>query len=67
VFLNGKGKMIANSNVMPEDQNIGYPGTDEEISAFIRLLKKTAPHISGKQLTAVSKHLKINAPKQETR
>jgi thioredoxin-related protein len=63
VFLNGNGKMIANSNIMPENQNVGYPGADEEISAFIKLLKKTAPRMTKKQCAIISEHLKKNALK----
>jgi thioredoxin-related protein len=62
VFLNKKGKMIANSNVMPNDQNIGYPGSKEESAAFIKLLKQTAPHMTDKQRIVISKYLEINAP-----
>jgi thioredoxin-related protein len=62
VFLNKKGKMIANSNVMPKNQNFGYPGSKEEIAAFIKLLKKTAPHMTDRQRTMISKYLKKNAP-----
>lgn len=63
VFLNGKGKMLANSNVMPGDQNIGYPGSNEEIAAFIKLLRKTALHLSNDQCTIIADHLKRNAPR----
>jgi thioredoxin-related protein len=62
VFLNKKGKMIANSNMMPKNQNIGYPGSKEEIAAFIKLLKQTAPHMTDKQRTVISKYLEKNAP-----
>jgi uncharacterized protein YyaL (SSP411 family) len=62
VFLNKKGKMIANSNVMPKNQNIGYPGSKEEIAAFIKLLKQTAPQMTDKQRTVISKYLEKNAP-----
>jgi hypothetical protein len=61
-FLNADGKMIANSNVMPGDQNIGYPGAKEEISAFIKLLKKTARRMTGKQTAIISDYLIKNAP-----
>jgi thioredoxin-related protein len=63
VFLDRKGKMIANSNVMPKKQNIGYPGSKEEITAFVKLLKKTAPHMTGRQRAVISDYLKKNAPK----
>jgi thioredoxin-related protein len=62
VFLNKKGKMIANSNVMPKNQNIGYPGSKEEIAAFIKLLKQTAPRMTDKERSKISKYLERNAP-----
>ena len=63
VFLNGDGNMIANSNVMPQEQNIGYPGSPEEITAFIELLKRTAAHITNKQCTVIKQYLVLHAPK----
>jgi thioredoxin-related protein len=62
VFLNGRGKMIANTNVMPNKQNIGYPGTKEEIAAFVKVLKKTAPHITRKQCGVIQRYLELHAP-----
>ena len=62
VFLNKKGKMIANSNVMPKNQNIGYPGSKEEIAAFMKLLHQTAPRITDKEHNRISKYLEKNAP-----
>jgi hypothetical protein len=61
-ILNKKGKMIANSNMMLKNQNIRYPGSKEEIAAFIKLLKKTSPRITDKQITVISNYLKKNAP-----
>jgi thioredoxin-related protein len=61
-ILNKKGTMIANSNVMSKNQNIGYPGSKEEIAAFIKLLKQTAPRMTNKQRTVISKYLEKNAP-----
>jgi thioredoxin-related protein len=63
VFLNRNGKMISNSNVMPKKENLGYPGTDKEISAFIKLLKKTAPRMTKKEQTIISDYLKKNTPR----
>jgi hypothetical protein len=63
VFLNGKGKMIANSNVMPKKQNIGYPGSKEEITAFVKLLQKTAPHMTSKQCDVIQKYFELHAPR----
>jgi thioredoxin-related protein len=62
VFLNKKGKMIVNSNAMPENQNIGYPGSKEEITAFIKILKQTALHMTDKQCKVISDYLEKNAP-----
>lgn len=61
-FLNREGKKIADSNVMPEDQNIGYPGSAEEIVAFEKLLKKTAPGMTDAQRGQIIAYLQKNAP-----
>ena len=63
VFIRANRKKIADSNVMPENQNIGYPGAKEEIAAFIKLLKKSAPRMTKKQLAVVAKYLEKNAPR----
>ena len=63
VFLNGDGKMISNSNVMPKKQNIGYPGSEEEIIAFVNLLKETAPHMTGKQRDVIQNYFELHEPK----
>lgn len=62
-FLDSKGNKLADSNVMAENQNIGYPGAKEEIEAFTGLLKKASSTISEKELTAVADYLVKNAPK----
>ncbi len=61
-FLGTKGVMLANSNVMPDKQNIGYPGSKEEITAFVSLLKKAAPRMTADQQAAISAYLTRNAP-----
>ncbi|MEJ2614331.1 MAG: thioredoxin family protein [Ignavibacteriaceae bacterium] len=63
VFLNSKGKKIANSNAMPKDQNIGYPASNSEITAFTSLLKKSSNRLTDKQINAVKDYLKKAAPK----
>jgi thioredoxin-related protein len=45
-FLNSKGNKLADSNVMPGGQGIGFPATNEEIVEFRKLLQKTAPKMS---------------------
>jgi thioredoxin-related protein len=61
-FLNSEGNKIADSNVMPQDQNIGYPGTPEEIVAFEKLLKQTAPRMTDDQRGQIVAYLQKNAP-----
>jgi thioredoxin-related protein len=62
VFLDAHGKKLTDSNVMPKNQNIGYPGSTEEISAFEKLLKETAPRMTDKQLGQIVAYLQKNAP-----
>jgi thioredoxin-related protein len=62
-FLSVEGKKIADSNVMPKDQNIGYPGTPEEIAAFSTLLKQTAPRMTEEQRSQIVAYLQKNAPR----
>ena len=69
-FLDAKGEKIGTSNAMPnpkhpeiKDQNIGYPGAPEEISAFMELIKKTAPKWSEADQLKLQTYLKENAPK----
>ena len=64
VFFDAKGKKIADSNVMPKNQNVGYPGSADEIVAFEKLLRKTSKHITDEQIAVVDKVLKARAPKQ---
>jgi hypothetical protein len=61
-FVDAKGKKLADSNVMPKNMNIGYPGSPEEITAFEKLLKDTAPRLSDKQRGTLIDYLRKNAP-----
>jgi len=54
VFLNANGKMITNSNRLPNGENIGCPATQEEIDAFSQILKETAPRITADQRNKIS-------------
>jgi thioredoxin-related protein len=63
VFLDPTGAMIANSMALPGNQNIGYPGADDEIAAFGELLKKSAPKMNEPQRTVITDYLKKNAPR----
>jgi thioredoxin-related protein len=62
-FLNNSGKLIENSNAMPDKQNIGYPGSKEEIAAFTGLLKKSAPHLTEQQSAIITEILEKKAPR----
>jgi hypothetical protein len=62
-FLDAKGAKIADSNAMPKGMNIGYPGSPEEISAFMDLIKKTAPKLSEADREKLKMYLLDNAPK----
>jgi uncharacterized protein YyaL (SSP411 family) len=64
VFLDAKGKKLADSNVMPNSQNIGCPAAPEEIVAFGELLKKTAPRLSDAQRQAILDAFTKAAPKR---
>jgi thioredoxin-related protein len=61
VFLDATGKKIADSNVMPGNQNIGYPSTKAEIAAFEKLLKKTAGHMTEHERAEVKAYLEKHA------
>jgi thioredoxin-related protein len=63
VFLDSKGNKIADSNVMTENSNIGYPGAPEEIDAFIKIVKKSGKNLTKKNLEKIGKYLTDNAPK----
>jgi thiol:disulfide interchange protein len=62
VFLDKDGKKIADSRIMPENQNVGYPGVAEEISAFAALLKRTAPGLGPEEEANIFNWLTKNAP-----
>jgi thiol:disulfide interchange protein len=61
-FIDGEGKEISSSLVMPNDGNIGYPAIPEEIAAFGELLKKTAPAMTDAERTKITEYL-INSVK----
>ncbi len=61
-FLDAKGKKMADANALPGGQNIGCPAKPEEIAAFEKLLKQTAPRLSDSDRTVVADHLKKASP-----
>ena len=60
-FIDAKGKKIADSNVMPKDQNIGYPNSTEEIAEFGKLLAKSAPQMSVGELATIAAYFQKKA------
>jgi hypothetical protein len=63
-ILDPAGKKLADSNAMPDGKNIGCPATPEEIAAFEKLLKQTAPRMSEADRTKLGEYLKKVAPKR---
>lgn len=61
-ILDKKGKKLVNSNVLKDNENLGYPGTDEEITAFIGMLKKANKKISSADLTTIQDYLMKHKP-----
>jgi hypothetical protein len=61
--LDANGKKQSDSLKMPGNQNIGYPGALEEITAFVSILKDTAPGMTEAQRKQVADHLTQNAPR----
>ncbi len=53
VFLNKKGKLLADS-FNDENQNIGCPGAEEEVTQFLDKLKTTS-NLTKDELTVISK------------
>jgi hypothetical protein len=62
-FLDAAGKKLADSNAMPKNMNIGYPGEPGEITAFMDLIKKTAPRWSESDREKLKDYLVKNAPR----
>src|SRR4051794_25542315 len=57
VFLDRTGRKIADSNAMPDGSNIGFPGTPQELQAFMSLLDKTAPEMTKPERAAILDYL----------
>jgi len=57
VFLDNEGRKIADSNAMPDGANIGFPAIKAEVEAFMMLIDRTAPKLSGSQRRTLETHL----------
>ena len=64
VWLDAKGTVLERS-FDAKGENIGYPGTKEEILAFLDLFTKHAKHTSEAQVATLRQLLHANAPKSE--
>ncbi len=65
-FLDGNGTKLADSNIMPKGENIGYPAAKEEIVEFGKLLEKTAPRMSEKDRGRIIAYFEKNSPQRQT-
>jgi len=63
VFLDGRGRKIADSNAMPDGTNIGFPGNPKEASAFMALIDKTAARLVAADRARLSDFLTESLPK----
>lgn len=66
LIFDKKGKLLGDSNIRPEGdgldkpgKNMGCPASDEEVAAFVTLLKKVSK-ISDTEATAVTERFKKN-------
>lgn len=56
-FVDGSGKRVANSMALPNGSNIGFPGNSAELTAFITLIDKTAPALTGAERAKLMDYL----------
>jgi thiol:disulfide interchange protein len=57
VVLDSVGRKIADSNVMPDGSNVGFPGRPEEVAFFDYFLARTAPRITGAERAQIRAYL----------
>lgn len=57
VALDSTGKQIADSNLMPQGGNIGFPVLPAEVAAFDKFLLQTAPGISTAERAQIRSYL----------
>lgn len=63
VFLDARGRKVADSNAMPDGTNIGFPGNPKEAAAFMALIDKTAPRLVAADRVRLSDFLTQSLPK----
>ncbi|HKI77679.1 MAG TPA: thioredoxin family protein [Ignavibacteriaceae bacterium] len=58
LFIDQNSNVIADSKVLEGNENLGYPVSDEEINAFMKIIKKSAKGITEEQAERIFKYLK---------
>ena len=56
-MLDGTGKKLGDSNMMPDGSNIGMPDFPIEVTGFIELMKKTAPKMTEDERSRIKVYL----------
>lgn len=59
VITRPSGRVVGDSHLMPEDQNVGFPWTDEEIVAFADFLSRRIEQITDEERIALMTDLRI--------
>jgi thiol-disulfide isomerase/thioredoxin len=63
-FLDAKGALIVNSKrpstVNQDGENIGYPGSPEEVEWFVKMMRKAAPKMSETDLKTIETALQLS-------
>jgi len=63
-MIDKDAKTLATSNVMPKDSNIGYPGSFDEMLAFMKVIKTGAPKMKDDEAFSMIDFFWKNRPKQ---
>ncbi len=56
-MLDGAGKKLGDSNMMPDGSNIGMPDFPIEVTGFMDLLRKTAPNLTDDERSRIKVYL----------
>jgi thiol:disulfide interchange protein len=55
--LDGSGKKIADSLIMPGHRNVGHPAQPDEVVAFVKQLESIAPRMNAQQRQEIGRYL----------
>jgi thiol:disulfide interchange protein len=64
--LDSTGKKIADSNIMPDGSNVGFPAQREEVAAFDQFLARTAPRITPAERVRIRAYLDRSAGRPDS-